>query len=220
MPADASIVDMVPCRTAVFDQILSRVMPEVGQFVMMGAGYDTRPYGALELHAAKVFEMDQATTQSAKRAALEAGGVDSSHVTFVTVDFSIDNAFDKLAEARFDASTRTLLLWEGVTLYLSEEAVLANLRDVAAHLPSGSVVVADIYALRFLEQLGKKGSAGDKVLQQTGEGLDFGLDFTANWEETLRAFVERAGMQLGQAEFIGSNGKKGPFMVVAELVVP
>jgi O-methyltransferase involved in polyketide biosynthesis len=38
----------------------------------------------------------------------------------VPVDFSREHAFENLGEADLDRNKKTLLLWEGVILYLSE----------------------------------------------------------------------------------------------------
>ena len=42
-----TMADLVIARTVYFDRILGRVLPEVEQFVLLGAGYDTRAYGPL-----------------------------------------------------------------------------------------------------------------------------------------------------------------------------
>ena len=41
-----TVADLVIVRTLYFDRILGRVLPEVEQFVLLGAGHDTRAYGS------------------------------------------------------------------------------------------------------------------------------------------------------------------------------
>ena len=53
-PGQEDMRDLVTARTRYFDAIIERRMPEVEQFVVMGAGYDTRCYGALASWAAAV----------------------------------------------------------------------------------------------------------------------------------------------------------------------
>ena len=44
---DETIADMVAARTMHFDSVIARAIECVDQFVLMGAGYDTRAYGDL-----------------------------------------------------------------------------------------------------------------------------------------------------------------------------
>ena len=60
--------------------------------------------------------------------------------------------------------------------------------------------------------------SGGKVLELTDEGLDFGLPFDTNWQQVLRDFVQSKSMKVGEAHFLGSNDKKGPYAVVAEIL--
>ncbi|MCY4510098.1 MAG: hypothetical protein OXG35_24525, partial [Acidobacteria bacterium] len=82
----------------------------------------------------------------------------------------------------------------------------------------GSVLVADVYAERFLRLA--RGKAVRKTLDYTDEGMAFGLGFGTHWEGTLRDFLESEGLTLGEAYFMGRANPKGPFTVVAEFVVP
>ena len=43
-----------------------------------------------------------------------------------------------------------------------------------------------------------------------------GDPFDTNFENTLKDFVTSENLKLGQTYFLGSSGKKGPFMVVSE----
>ena len=57
------IGDLVVARTLYFDRIIERVVGDVEQFVLLGAGFDTRPYGTLKRQGLAFFELDQPTTQ-------------------------------------------------------------------------------------------------------------------------------------------------------------
>ena len=52
----------------------------------------------------------------------------------MTVDFSRDDLFEQLAEAGYDPPKRTIFPWEGVTLYLSEDAVRQTMQAVRCNL--------------------------------------------------------------------------------------
>ena len=210
------VKDLVTSRTLYVDRIVRRVIGDVDQFVVLGAGYDTRAYGETRREGLVSFELDQDSTQRLKVASLEAAGIDAAHVTFVPVDFRYEDAFEKLRAAGYDPRKKTLFLWEGVTLYLAEKHVRKTLRAVREHSPPGSIVVADIYGERFL-QVG--GRVARKTLDYTGEALSFGLPFATEHEEELRRFLESEHVTQGETYFMGRTSKKGPFGVVAELGV-
>lgn len=207
--------EIVVVRTLHFDRIIERVIPGVEQIVVMGAGYDTRAYGDFSHHDVVFYELDQPVVQEHKRKVLADAELDSSHVCFVPVDFSTQNAFEQLIGAGFDSSKKTLFLWEGVTLYLTEEDIRNTMRDVRRHAPAGSILLADLYGDRLLEF--SKPKAIQKTLDLTNEGFSFALPFSTDHEQTLREFVESEGFSLGEAQFMGSSHDKGPFMVVAEM---
>ena len=210
-----NIADLMIVRTLHFDHIIERVIGDVEQFVLMGAGYDMRAYGSLNREGVTFFELDQPAVQDHKRCALGAARIPSEHVRFVNIDFSLDDLFIQLDKAGYDASKKTLFLWEGVTLYLSEPEVRKTIREVRQHSATGSILLADIYAERMID-LGKS-SAGSKVLELTNEGLGFGLNFESDWKEVLTEFVESESMSVGETFTLGSNADKGPFVAIVEM---
>ena len=210
-----TMADMFVVRTLYFDRIIERVIDGIEQFVVMGAGYDTRAYGGFQRNAVTFFELDQPQVQQHKRDALKDAQIPCDHVRFVAVDFSKERPFKGLVEAGYDPSKKTLFLWEGVSLYLSESDVHKTMQDVRNHATADSVLLADIYADRFLN-VGKS-SAAKKTLKYTNEGLCFGLPLASNYEETLTGFVEAEAMSVGETFYMGHRSDKGPFMVVAEM---
>ena len=161
--------------------------------------------------------MDLAANQELKVASLDTAGIDASYVTFVPVDFSRDDTFEKLRAAGYNPTKKTLFLWEGVTLYLAEEDVRRTLRDVRKNAAPGSVVVADFYDERFI-RLGS-GFLAKKTLEYTDETMGFGLPIETEPEQTLQRFVSSEGLGVGETFFMGGGREKRPFMVVAELAV-
>ncbi len=214
-PGSESMVDLVVARTLYFDSMIERNKERVEQFVVMGAGYDMRAYGHSMWERTKCFELDQPSVQEHKLAMLREANIPHDHVQFVSVDFKGDDIFERLQEFGFDASKKTLFLWEGVTLYLSEAEVRETLGNVRSNAAVGSVLLADLYANRFLG-FAKKG-ANKKALDQTDEALDFGLEFTSDYEDTLTQFVQSESLTVGETHFMGRTSDKGPFAVVAEM---
>ncbi len=174
-----------------------------------------RAYGYLCRKGVSIFELDQTSVQQHKLAFSESAGIPCDHVSFVTVDFGKEGIFEKLIESGFDPAKKTLFLWEGVTLYLSEADVRKTMHEVQSKAANGSVLLADFYADSMVAKF-KSGSA-KKSLDYTGEGVDFSLNLAVNYEEELVKFVTSESMSVGGTFFLGRTGKNGPFTVVVEM---
>ena len=218
IPAEGheTLADLVIARTLVFDRIIERVVAGVDQFVVLGAGYDARPYGALGRDGLRFFEVDQESTQQVKRDGLQRAEIDSDHVTFVAVDFQNRDWFNGLPESGYDRAKKTLFLWEGVTPYLSEQDVRGTLRVVRENAAPGSTIVADFYADRVVAYA--NGSFKGKMLDYTGEVWRFGLPLGSD-PGALERLVSDEGVSLVDATILGGETKKGAIMEVAELRV-
>lgn len=217
---EEKLSNLVINRTGYFDSIIDKAKNDAEQFVVLGAGLDTRAYNDLKDSGLKIFELDQATTQQHKLTYLQKAGIDTTHVTFVETDFSQESWFGSLVDAGYDSSKRTIFLWEGVTLYLGEDSVRNTLRKVKANAAKGSIIAADIYAKSFVTGEYAPGlKATLPVLDTTGEQLAFGLEMAEDYQHALESFVTSEGLTLGKTYFMGYKTKKGTWMVVSELKV-
>jgi len=128
-------------RTRLIDDLVTSAAAQ--QALVLGAGYDSRAYRLPALAGVPVFEADHPATQSAKRDLLHraVSPAGRRHVRFVAVDFLHDRLRTALEAAGFDERKRTVVVWEGVTNYLTADAVDATLRDLAALLAPGSRIV-------------------------------------------------------------------------------
>ena len=124
------------------DWVLEQIQNGISQYVILGAGLDTfaqrRPELASKL---RVFEIDKPETQEWKRQRLvETGlGIPKS-LNFVPVDFETGESWwDKLQVRGFDSSQPAIVASTGVSMYLTQEANRATLRQIAA-LASGSTL--------------------------------------------------------------------------------
>jgi len=115
------------------------------QLVILGAGFDTRPYRFAELvKDKKVFEVDYASTQEIKKRRLAAASIPiPPNVNFVQIDFKKQSLRDVLSAAGYDASQKAFFIWEGVSMYLAEQAVRETLRAISSYAASGSGLVMD-----------------------------------------------------------------------------
>jgi methyltransferase (TIGR00027 family) len=171
----------VIARTRYFDDLLEqRLAAGTEQLVILGAGYDSRPYRfADRLAGAQVFEVDHPATSAAKRAKLGAFiGDIPANVAYVAVDFTKDKLADKLLGCGYSTTRPTVFLWEGVTPYLNLEAVDEVLRFVTAGAAPGSMILFD-YVLRSVVQgtCTLRGATNEFArMSSTSEPLTFGID--------------------------------------------
>jgi methyltransferase (TIGR00027 family) len=132
-------------RSRFAEDALARAIERgVSQYVVLGAGLDTfayrNPYGDL---APRVFEVDYPATQEWKRQKLAAAGIAiPPSVTYAPVDFERQTLAEGLKLAGFDASKAAFFSWLGVTMYLTEEAVMATFGFIASS-PAGGGIAFD-----------------------------------------------------------------------------
>lgn len=159
--------------------VREQVAAGIEQLVLLGAGYDTRPYRmAEELRDVAVFEVDHPAMAASKRDRVrEVLGALPEHVTYVDVDFTVDDLEDRLDADGYDRSLPTLLVWSGVTPYIPEPAVLQVLSFVAGHGSPATTIVFD-YCYREMVE-GDESYHGARELlravRRIGEPLRFGI---------------------------------------------
>lgn len=209
-PGTEGMNDVPVVRTFYFDKLIDKEKGKVEQFVTMGAGYDTRSYGDLRKSHLQFFELDQLNTQKLKIESLQKAGIDFSHVKFADVNFETEKWYKKLEKAGYNPNLRTIFLWEGVTIYLSESDVRKTLQEIKSNSAPGSILITDIYGTRLTSM------GGVKI---TNEMFRFGLDFSTNYAEDLKTFIASENLQLGSFYFMGHHAKKGAIGVVVEILL-
>ncbi|MGD8998320.1 MAG: SAM-dependent methyltransferase [Anaerolineae bacterium] len=131
------------CRTRYIDDVLRRSLEEgIDQLVILGAGFDTRAYRIAGMDQVQVFEVDLPGTRRLKQARLEKVlGAVPDNVTLLGMDFDRQSLDDILGAAGFREGRRTLFIWEGVTQYITAEAVDNTLGFVSSVSGVGSAIV-------------------------------------------------------------------------------
>ena len=95
-----------------------------------------------------VFELDASPTQSRKQEMLDRGGIAiPANVHFVPIEFSSDDLELALTRAGYAKEKRAIFVWEGVTHYLSREAVDRTLSAVRSVSAPGSIIAFDFTSL-------------------------------------------------------------------------
>jgi len=159
--------------------------------VLLGAGFDSRPYRLHACDRVMVFEVDHPDTQARKRRLL---GAVPSRVRFVPVDFSRDRVEALLDAAGYDHDRPTLFIWEGVTNYLTESAVDDTLRWCARAAPSSRIVFTYVHRGVLDDPASFFGTARlFDTLDASGERWTFGLDPAG-----LASFLAARGLHLDE----------------------
>jgi methyltransferase (TIGR00027 family) len=177
LPGVGEWVLYMQVRTRVLDDAVRDFVRSGGdQVVILGAGYDCRALRLPELASARVFEVDHPATQAHKQAVLARLGA-ASPSRYLAWDFEarpMDQLPAALVEAGHDAARRTLTLWEGVTMYLTEPAIDASLRAIAGYSASGSRLAFTYFNRARIAQPSLATRAVQAVVAHIGEPWRWG----------------------------------------------
>ena len=190
-------LDCVPARTRYIDEYVNSCVDDgIEQLVNLGAGFDSRPYRLDRLEEkVTVFEVDHPATQKWKiRKVKRAIGAIPGHVRYVPIDFNREDLLQVLLRSGYEKDRKSLFIWEGVTPYLTPEAVDETLDFVAKNSGVGSSIIFS-YVIRSVvdgtcpdEKAEKVRSAFNSIFNSTGERLRFGID-----EGTIEEFLSERG---------------------------
>jgi methyltransferase (TIGR00027 family) len=199
-------------RERYIDDVLQQYLQGgLQQLVTLGAGYDSRPY-RFDLAGVKAYEVDHPATQAGKQAKVRSIlGRSPEHVTYVAVDLTTQTLEERLLAAGYNPALKTLFIWQGVTMYLTAEAVDATLAFVVGRSRPGSAVVFDYIYSNILQGARQPNEVVNmrRYRFMTGEGLTFGIP-----EGTVEAFLTDRGFRevqdiqvdgLKKAYFRGKN---------------
>jgi methyltransferase (TIGR00027 family) len=195
-------------RVTFVDAAIERYLPGVEQFVELGAGYDTRTLQLQHNLRIRCFEVDLPKTQQMKRKLLNQCGVDTSGVRFVSANFLTDNWLDNLVKAGFDPQKPTFFLWEGVTYYLSREAMERTFRTIGTSAP-GSVVVFDYATDANIEAYRRPlGLLAKGYLKAVREPQTFWISSESPVKKSLAALMQEYGLSLRDQLNFGHETKR------------
>lgn len=154
------------------DLVVEQAGHGVSQYVILGAGLDSfaqrRPEIASRL---QVFEVDQPGTQAWKRQRLiELGYGIPEWLRLVPVDFEAGGSWwDQLIAAGFDANRPAVIASTGVSLYLTKDAIMATLRQIAALAPGSTLAMTFILPIELADPEERPGyEAAEKGARASG----------------------------------------------------
>jgi methyltransferase (TIGR00027 family) len=152
----AGMSNLMLIRTRFIDEHLQRAIADgAAQVVILGAGFDTRAYRFADLlRNKKVFEVDYRSTQEVKKRRLAEASIPiPPQLRFAEIDFKKDVLRDILENAGYQPGDRTFFIWEGVSMYLTEDAVRETLRTISRYSAPGSSLVMDFAGRAMIEML-------------------------------------------------------------------
>ena len=181
-------------RTRTIDDIAVAALSDgIRQVVLLGAGFDSRPYRLKGMDKALVFEVDHPATSARKQSIVRRfpGGV-PENVRFVPMDFNDDDLNAELKRAGFNNSLSTFVIWEGVSNYLTKEAVDKTLTWCAKVIGGGRVVFTYIDNQVLLSPASFYGTEKvSNLLSGVGEKWTFGMD-----PKEVKSYVLRMDLKL------------------------
>jgi methyltransferase (TIGR00027 family) len=144
VPARPWLRAHVAARTRFFDdQVLAAIGRGVRQIVILGAGYDDR---ALRFPAPGVryFELDHPATQDDKRRRLGRINADVRALTLAPVDFRHGDVGTVLAGIGHDPGQSSLLVCEGLLVYLDTATIVRLLAGLRSRCAGASRLAASL----------------------------------------------------------------------------
>jgi methyltransferase (TIGR00027 family) len=202
---------LITSRKRYIDDKLDEALPNIDSVVVLGAGLDTRAYRLARRSDIPVFEVDLPVNIARKQAAVQrALGAQPASVHLVPLDFETDDLIGALTERGYRPDARTFFIWEGVTQYLTEDAVRATLGALRA-APPGSRLVFTYVRRDFIDGVNMYDAAMlYKRFRQRQQVWCFGLDpdevseFVAEYGWRL---VEQAGPDYFLRNYIEPTGR-------------
>jgi methyltransferase (TIGR00027 family) len=200
------IYEYVLARTKLLDEVfINALRNRFAQIVLLGAGFDTRALRFTnENLGSKIFELDIYNTQQPKVEILDRKQIElPKELVFVPIDFNKESMADVLGKAGY-ANQKSLFIWEGVTMYLTSDAVDRALDFIRCTALEESIVAFD-YVYASVLRRGNK-FYGEREIYETvssaGEGWTFGIE-----DGTIEDFLTQRGFKL-MTHYIPSDLEK------------
>ena len=137
------LFDFITLRHAFMDDYTRRLGQKI-PVAVLGAGYDSR---ALRLgHEIRqgIWEFDFPATQRRKKFYLRNERIEGTLPHYCEVDF-MKESLPEIFERSGMQKTATLVIWEGVSMYVSEEVVRSTLQACKEYFGPGTIVVFDYW---------------------------------------------------------------------------
>ena len=216
-PGEETIFSTPGRRVLIFDGIMEKYIDKIEQIVIPGAGFDLIALHFTKGKEVKVFELDQVKTLNVKIETLNKAGVKHDWINYIPVDYSNESWVDKLLEAGFDKTKKTLFLWQSVSLFLDVDNVQKTLREMAELCVDGSIVAQDLYSQSFISgETSRAVKRSSKMMEKMGEPWKFGLDMSNDPKAAVKSFLNECGLKMTEYTQFGEKLGIEPFYCIVE----
>ena len=196
-------------RTRLIDDYLSAALHDgIDQVVILGSGFGCRAYRAVDIEHVPVFEIDYPTTLTQKKERIRCIlGTLPTNVAYVDMDLNRQSLRQVMQDPGLAFNRRSFFIWEGVTNYLTEQAVDDVLRYVGRETAPGSRIVFTYVHRGVLDDSAVfKGTPHLwKTLQRANETWIFGI-----YPDHLQAYLASRGLDL--LEDMGASEYRARYM--------
>ena len=143
------------------------------QLVILGAGFDARAHRMRELADSVVFEVDYPSTQSLKRKKASKLGLSACELRYAACDFETVSLDQALASVGFEPGAPSVWIWEGVTMYLPEPAILGTLGVLERLAAPSSTLIVSYVTPAMTHGIRWVGRIGTHALRSLSEPIRF-----------------------------------------------
>ena len=217
-PGEETFFSFAGPRVLMFDRIVEKYVAGMEQIVIPGAGFDLIALQRTKGKNVKVFELDQGRTLNAKVETLRKAGIEHDWITYIPVDYSNESWVDKLLDAGFDKTKKTLFLWQSVSLYLEADIVKETLRKMADLCIDGSIIAQDFYSRAFISGEASKAVKRASRMIESREHWKFGIDMSEQPKANVESFLEECGLKMTTCYQFGEKLDTEPFYCIVEAV--
>jgi methyltransferase (TIGR00027 family) len=216
-PGEETLDSTAGIRVLLFDRIMEKYVDEMEQIVIPGAGFDLIALHFTKGKKVKVFELDQVETLNIKFETLKKAGIKHDWITYVPVDYSNESWVDRLLEAGFDKTKKTLFLWESVSLFLEADIVEETLREMADLCVDESIIAQDFYSKAFLSgEISKIAQRNMSLIEKMGEPWKFAIDMSNDPKAAVESFLKDCGLKMTEFTQFGEKLDIEPFYCIVE----
>lgn len=134
-------------RTKYIDDLLqSTITNGVKQVIILGAGFDTRALRLPFLESIPVIEIDHPNTSNFKTTTYKNRiGPLSKNIEFYQIDFNKQSLEGLAEQNNFDFTKPTTVIWEGVTNYLTEDAIKSTFGFISKFTKNSHVIFTYVH---------------------------------------------------------------------------
>jgi methyltransferase (TIGR00027 family) len=194
------------------DKLVEALSTGIDNVVILGSGLDTRAYRIPPLMKLTVYEVDLPKVIVFKERKLrQLYGSIPAHVKLIPIDFDRQSIEDVMKSHSYSLDKRSFFIWEGVTQYISENAVCAIFEFLAKAMP-GSRITFTYIVKDFID--GERTYGLERMYQETRQQKQiwqFGL-----LPSQVVAFI--GGYSYKEIEQVGANEYRQHYLQPRERV--